>query len=135
MQILFSRGYSKSLLDAISVVLTIDPDAEHAVQFYDSNVEEDTLEEPIVFLFDECRKGVGITTRRYAEELGYRVFAYKISKGEKRKFFDDALTVLSLLPKAIDLVRTRQAPFLYTFRYKANKFAAVKLNLGKKELL
>lgn len=127
MQFLFQPGFSQSLLDAIGLVLNLDENDTHSVERYHAQLNEGALSEPIVFLFDESKKGVNITTRKYAEELGFRVFAYKIKPKERRDLFESALTILSLFPKALELIEDKPKPFLYTFRYKAKKFSEVKI--------
>lgn len=127
MQFLFDSGYSGSMIKAIQLLLNLDRKTTYSVQFYDANLQEETLSDPVIFLIDESSRGVKKTTRQYAEIYGYRVFAFKVKKGEKRKLFEDALTILSLFPKALELAKSEQSPFLYTFRQKSNKFTKMKI--------
>lgn len=126
MIILFDRSFPKSLLDALRLVLNINKKNTVTVAFFDDSIQEETLENPVVFLMDESRNGVDNQVRLHVDS-GYRVFAYKLVKGGKRNLTDIAMTVLSLFPKALDKIQSTKKPFVYSIRHKANRLTFVPL--------
>lgn len=126
MIILFDRSFPKSLLDALRLVLNINKKNSVIIAFFDDNVQEETLENPVVFLIDESRNGVDNQIRLHVES-GYRVFAYKLVKGSKRNLSDIAMTVLGLFPRALEKIQSIKKPFVYSIRHKANKLTYISL--------
>jgi len=110
MIILFDRDFPNSLLEALRLVLNIDEENNVAVAFFDSSVQEATLEaHPVAFLFNYHKTGIDPQIRIHVDS-GYRVFAYRLAKGSKYSTSDIALTILSLFPKALDQVRNSKEP-------------------------
>lgn len=126
MTILFDPSYPASLLKALNLVLSIDPKNRIEILAYTKDVDEKSFLNPVIFLFDESKKGIDNQTRLYAS-AGYRVFAFKQPPAKRRQLFLIALTVLNLFPKALEIMQANTGPFIYTFRYRANKFSKVKL--------
>lgn len=126
MIILFDRSFPKSLLDALQLVLNINKKNSVIVAFFDDDIQEDRLENPVVFLIDESRNGVDNQIRLHVES-GYRVFAYKLVKGSKRNLSDIAMTVLGLFPRALEKIQSIKKPFVYSIRHKANRLTHISL--------
>lgn len=126
MIILFDRSFPKSLLDALRLVLNINKKNTVTVAFFDDTIQEETLENPVVFLIDESRNGVDNQVRLHVDS-GYRVFAYKLVKGSKRNLTDIAMTVLSLFPRALEKIQSTKKPFVYSIRHKANRLTYLPL--------
>lgn len=126
MIILFDRSFPKSLLDALRLVLNINKKNTVTVAFFDDQIQEDTLENPVVFLIDESRNGVDNQIRLHVES-GYRVFAYKLVKGSKRNLSDIAMTVLGLFPRALEKIQSIKKPFVYSIKHKANRLTHISL--------
>ena len=124
MIILFDRSFPKSLLDALRLVLNINKKSTVTVAFFDDEIQEETLENPVVFLIDESRNGVDSQIRLHVES-GYRVFAYKLVKGSKRNLSDIAMTILSLFPRALEKVHSTKNPFVYSIKHKSNRLRYV----------
>lgn len=130
MIILFDRSFPKSLLDALRLVLNINKKNTVTVAFFDDEIQEEALENPVVFLIDESRNGVDNQVRLHVES-GYRVFAYKLVKGSKRNLSDIAMTVLGLFPRALEKIQSIKQPFIYSIRHKANKLIYIALKPRK----
>lgn len=126
MIILFDRSFPKSLLDALRLVLNINKKNTVTVAFFDDQIQEETLENPVVFLIDESRNGVDNQIRLHVES-GYRVFAYKLVKGSKRNLSDIAMTVLGLFPRALEKIQSVKKPFVYSIKHKANRLTYISL--------
>ena len=112
MDILFDRHHPKNLIEAIRLVQNLDTSDIHNLSFYDSAIKDEDLKNPILLRVDKNKRGIEPVTEILYEN-GFRVILLKFPAEQDLDIFDLSLTVISLWPKILSLLKEKQHPFIY----------------------
>lgn len=125
MQILFEKTHPKDLVEALKLVHQSDDSKSYVLSYYDKSIDEKSLQQPILLLFDYKSKGLDVTTEELYKS-GYRIFAMKTKRKDKLDFFQLSLTVLGLWPKILQVISEKKSPFVFTYRYSGSRLVKSK---------
>lgn len=125
MEILFDKAHPKSLVEALNLIEGLHVGEKYSVAFYDSTVNDATLQQPVLFRIDRQKKGIEPVTELLYES-GFRVIALKLPQDKKMTLYDLSLAIISLWPKAISLIKEKGKPFICKSNNKLDKLFIVK---------
>jgi len=125
MEILFEKSHPKDLVEALKLVHKSDGSNSYVLSYYDKTIDEKSLQQPILLLFDYKSKGLEITTKELYKS-GYRIFAMKTKRKDKLDFFNLSLTVLGLWPKMLQIANEKKSPFIFTYKYCGSRLIDMK---------
>ncbi|MGC4035222.1 MAG: hypothetical protein QM764_04610 [Chitinophagaceae bacterium] len=125
MEILFEKSHPKDLVEALKLVHQSDESGSYVLSYFDKSIDEKSLHQPILLLFDYKQRGLEVTTEELFKS-GYRIFALKTKREEKLDFFKLSLTIIGLWPKILQVIIDTQSPFIFTYKYCGSRLVSVK---------
>jgi hypothetical protein len=123
-KVYLDNNYPKNLAEALQLVHRIQIPHQFNVVRTQSFEEVEAVRQ-IVFLFDRSKKGIDIVTEKHYE-LGYRVFAFKLSSTDQIDLFQLSLVTLKLWPKILSTIYETPDPFVVTYNYQGKNLTKVK---------
>lgn len=113
MIIYIDENYPSELVEMLMKLHSL-PGADSFEIIYRQNFEEIKSSNPVVFIFDQKRRGLELTTLEYFNE-GSKVFAFKLPPNSKHNPFKFCLALLSLYPKFLFYIKKKENPFVCSF--------------------
>jgi uncharacterized protein YbcI len=124
MEIYFDLNYPKNLAQALTLLHDLNQAQDFRI-IRTQNIENINKEHSVIFLFDNGKKGLDISTDKHFED-GYKVFAFKLTSAESINFFQLMLMTLKLWSTILNTIQKENQPFVYTFTYQGRSLTKVR---------